>query len=155
MLLIITTAVKFSFLCFNYRLLLWGLGSVWTLWALSGRLLLHSWYTKSIIQRVQCLCAVKPTFTAKMWPKCATFPGVNFQNPDGNFSTGVGGACPKGSYCPEGTSLPMPCPPGTFSTRCVGQNITHTIIPWTCKCLCAFVFTFVWLQSSSGGHLWL
>ncbi|KAM6987470.1 uncharacterized protein LKV04_010315 [Tautogolabrus adspersus] len=41
--------------------------------------------------------------------------GVNFQNPDGNFSTGVGGACPKGRYCPEGTSLPLPCPAGTFS----------------------------------------
>ncbi|KAF3847745.1 hypothetical protein F7725_020773 [Dissostichus mawsoni] len=34
--------------------------------------------------------------------------GVNFQNPDGNFSTGVGGTCPKGKYCPEGTSLPCP-----------------------------------------------
>ncbi|XP_030258688.1 zonadhesin isoform X7 [Sparus aurata] len=41
--------------------------------------------------------------------------GVNFQNPDGNFSTGVGGACPQGRYCPEGTSLPVPCPPGTYS----------------------------------------
>ncbi|XP_033971267.1 zonadhesin-like [Trematomus bernacchii] len=41
--------------------------------------------------------------------------GVNFQNPDGNFSTGVGGTCPKGKYCPEGTRLPLPCPPGTYS----------------------------------------
>ncbi|KAI4815467.1 hypothetical protein KUCAC02_005611 [Chaenocephalus aceratus] len=41
--------------------------------------------------------------------------GVNFQNPDGNFSTGVGGTCPKGKYCPEGISLPLPCPPGTYS----------------------------------------
>ncbi|XP_055369802.1 uncharacterized protein si:ch211-286b4.4 [Betta splendens] len=41
--------------------------------------------------------------------------GVNFQNPDGNFSTGVGGACPLGRYCHEGTSLPLPCPPGTYS----------------------------------------
>ncbi|KAL7831753.1 hypothetical protein AOLI_G00293010 [Acnodon oligacanthus] len=41
--------------------------------------------------------------------------GINFKNPDGNFSTGVGGACPIGHYCPEGTSLPLPCPPGTFS----------------------------------------
>ncbi|XP_036928145.1 uncharacterized protein LOC119004899 isoform X4 [Acanthopagrus latus] len=41
--------------------------------------------------------------------------GVNFQNPDGNFSTGVGGACPQGRFCPEGTSLPLPCPPGTYS----------------------------------------
>ncbi|XP_014845642.1 PREDICTED: uncharacterized protein LOC106919650 isoform X3 [Poecilia mexicana] len=43
--------------------------------------------------------------------------GVNFENPDGNFSTGIGGACPQGSYCPEGTSLPLPCPPGTYSDR--------------------------------------
>ncbi|KAM8904697.1 uncharacterized protein AB9W97_008232 isoform 6-T6 [Spinachia spinachia] len=41
--------------------------------------------------------------------------GVNFPNPDGNFSTGVGGACPKGMFCPEGTSLPLSCPPGTYS----------------------------------------
>ncbi|CAB1443712.1 unnamed protein product [Pleuronectes platessa] len=41
--------------------------------------------------------------------------GVNFQIPDGNFSTGIGGACPKGRYCPEGTSVPLPCPPGTYS----------------------------------------
>ncbi|CAG6003426.1 unnamed protein product, partial [Menidia menidia] len=41
--------------------------------------------------------------------------GVNFENPDGNFSTGIGGACPPGRYCPEGTGLPLPCPAGTFS----------------------------------------
>ncbi|XP_053729819.1 SCO-spondin isoform X1 [Synchiropus splendidus] len=41
--------------------------------------------------------------------------GVNFLRPDGNFSTGVGGACPRGKYCPEGTGLPVPCPPGTSS----------------------------------------
>ncbi|XP_064159371.1 SCO-spondin [Anguilla rostrata] len=43
--------------------------------------------------------------------------GINFQNPDGNISTGVGGPCPKGHYCPAGTSLPLPCPPGSFSNR--------------------------------------
>ncbi|KAK1786529.1 hypothetical protein P4O66_017651 [Electrophorus voltai] len=42
--------------------------------------------------------------------------GINFRNPDGNFSTGVGGACPVGHYCPEGSSLPLPCPLGTFSS---------------------------------------
>ncbi|XP_063762752.1 SCO-spondin isoform X2 [Eleginops maclovinus] len=41
--------------------------------------------------------------------------GVNFPNPDGNFSTGVGGTCPEGTFCPEATSLPLPCPPGTYS----------------------------------------
>ncbi|XP_028320851.1 uncharacterized protein LOC114474630 [Gouania willdenowi] len=43
--------------------------------------------------------------------------GVNFPNPDGNFSTGLGGACPKGRYCPEGTSIPLLCPPGTYSNN--------------------------------------
>ncbi|XP_034024621.1 neurogenic locus notch homolog protein 4-like [Thalassophryne amazonica] len=42
--------------------------------------------------------------------------GVNFPNPDGNFSTGVGGVCPKGKFCPEGTSVPSPCPLGTYSS---------------------------------------
>ncbi|XP_070399343.1 multiple epidermal growth factor-like domains protein 6 [Nothobranchius furzeri] len=41
--------------------------------------------------------------------------GVNFENPDGNFSTGIGGVCPQGRYCPEGTSIPLLCPPGTYS----------------------------------------
>lgn len=52
--------------------------------------------------------------------------GVNFQNPDGNFSTGVGGACPQGRFCPEGTSLPLPCPPGTYSDRLDTSDITQT-----------------------------
>ncbi|XP_041098352.1 SCO-spondin [Polyodon spathula] len=43
--------------------------------------------------------------------------GMNFRNPDGNISTGVGGPCPRGHYCPAGTSLPVPCPLGTFSSR--------------------------------------
>ncbi|KAL0973027.1 hypothetical protein UPYG_G00197910 [Umbra pygmaea] len=50
--------------------------------------------------------------------QCLLCPaGLNFRNPDGNISTGVGGGCPKGCYCPEGTSLPLPCPLGTFSDR--------------------------------------
>ncbi|XP_038155551.1 uncharacterized protein LOC119792815 [Cyprinodon tularosa] len=43
--------------------------------------------------------------------------GLDSENPDGNFSTGIGGACPQGSYCPEGTSVPLSCPPGTYSDR--------------------------------------
>ncbi|XP_077422977.1 uncharacterized protein LOC144052618 isoform X3 [Vanacampus margaritifer] len=50
--------------------------------------------------------------------------GVNFPNPDGNYSIGVGGACPKGRYCPEGTSLPLPCPVGTYSDRLYVTDIT-------------------------------
>lgn len=55
----------------------------------------------------------------------STSLGVNFPNPDGNFSTGVGGACPQGSYCPEGTSLPLSCPIGTYSDRWVNRNIRN------------------------------
>nr|XP_057935999.1 SCO-spondin isoform X4 [Doryrhamphus excisus] len=43
--------------------------------------------------------------------------GVNAPTPDGNYSTGVGGACPEGRLCPEGTGLPLTCPPGTYSDR--------------------------------------
>jgi len=67
--------------------------------------------------------------------KCAPPQGVNFQNPDGNFSTGVGGACPKGRYCPEGTGLPLPCPPGTFSNRCGGSFFC------CCFCVCIVLVT--------------
>ena len=27
------------------------------------------------------------------------------------------GPCPQGHYCPRGSAIPQPCPPGTFSTR--------------------------------------
>ena len=40
--------------------------------------------------------------------------GVNTQRPSQNFS-GIGGVCPAGAYCPEGTSEPKGCPSGTFS----------------------------------------
>ncbi|KAG7455700.1 SCO-spondin-like isoform X1, partial [Solea senegalensis] len=53
--------------------------------------------------------------------------GVNFQNPDGNFSTGIGGACPKGSYCPEGNTLPLPCPPGTYSNSLHLTDVSECI----------------------------
>ncbi|XP_077578967.1 uncharacterized protein LOC144200597 [Stigmatopora nigra] len=43
---------------------------------------------------------------------------------DGNYSTGLGGACPQGRYCPVGTSLPLPCPPGTYSDGVYVTDIT-------------------------------
>lgn len=27
------------------------------------------------------------------------------------------GPCPQGHYCPRGSAMPQPCPPGTFSAR--------------------------------------
>lgn len=56
-----------------------------------------------------------------------TFAGVNFQNPDANISTGVGGPCPVGHYCPEGTGLPLPCPLGTFSNRYYSSHSPYKI----------------------------
>lgn len=91
--------------------------------------------------------------------KCATSQGVNFQNPDGNFSTGVGGACPKGRYCPEGTSLPLPCPPGTYANRSVNPNITCAHV-WAVTflfyyiCLC-LVAVSIWQTSLAVAHVQL
>ena len=40
--------------------------------------------------------------------------GVDTPDPSINFS-GIGGVCPPGAYCPEGTADPIGCPNGTFS----------------------------------------
>lgn len=70
-----------------------------------------------------------------------TIAGINFKNPDSNISTGVGGPCPVGHYCPEGTSLPSPCPLGTFSNRyrITGSN-GHTIPLWVNEQINRFFF---------------
>ncbi|XP_028816920.1 signal peptide, CUB and EGF-like domain-containing protein 1 [Denticeps clupeoides] len=59
--------------------------------------------------------------TGSCQPGYFCLAGINFRNPDGNISTGVGGACPRGHYCPDGTGLPLPCPIGTFSNRVTGN----------------------------------
>nr|XP_054760934.1 uncharacterized protein LOC129267226 [Lytechinus pictus] len=41
--------------------------------------------------------------------------GVNISNPDGETNSGIGGPCPKGFFCPQQTSVPQPCPNGTYS----------------------------------------
>ena len=43
----------------------------------------------------------------------ACISGVDTASPAGN-NTGVGGVCPVGSYCPEATITPLPCPPGQY-----------------------------------------
>ncbi|XP_038634721.1 multiple epidermal growth factor-like domains protein 6 [Scyliorhinus canicula] len=45
------------------------------------------------------------------------FISVDVENPNGNLSTGVGGPCPMGHYCPAGTSISLPCPMGTYSDK--------------------------------------
>lgn len=77
---------------------------------------------------------------------------MNFPNPDGNFSTGVGGACPQGSYCPEGTSRPLSCPWGTYSDR-LGQH-KHTFKPFSLS-ISDLKVPLVLPQSSSDRRRWL
>ena len=43
--------------------------------------------------------------------------GVNTSMPVNPYFTGVGGECPPGYYCEAGTSIPEPCPLGTFSNQ--------------------------------------
>ena len=43
-------------------------------------------------------------------------------DPSGNW-----GPCPPGSYCPEGTSDPIPCPAGTYSNQERATAITYCI----------------------------
>ena len=46
--------------------------------------------------------------------------GVNFSRPS-SAHTGVGDICPVGNQCPHGSSLPIPCPAGSFASS-VGQE---------------------------------
>eukprot|EP00057_Strongylocentrotus_purpuratus_P012752 XP_011667226.1 PREDICTED: neurogenic locus notch homolog protein 3 [Strongylocentrotus purpuratus] len=41
--------------------------------------------------------------------------GVNIIKPDGETNSGIGGPCPQGFFCPQQTSVPQPCPNGTYS----------------------------------------
>ena len=40
--------------------------------------------------------------------------GVNVSQPEPGITSGVGGPCPVGHYCPEQTSVPIDCPIGTY-----------------------------------------
>ncbi|PIO29109.1 hypothetical protein AB205_0165670, partial [Aquarana catesbeiana] len=43
--------------------------------------------------------------------------GSLVSNPSGSSNESFGGPCPFGHFCPPGTSLPIPCPYGTFLDR--------------------------------------
>ena len=47
--------------------------------------------------------------------------GSDSPTPDGVSNVGLAGPCPEGSYCPMETTVPLLCPPGTFS------NVTHLV----------------------------
>ena len=43
--------------------------------------------------------------------------GVNITNPeDGIPFTGTGGKCPAGFQCPQNSTFPKPCDPGTYAS---------------------------------------
>ena len=44
------------------------------------------------------------------------FPGVNLPTPNsGVMFTGTGGRCPSGAECPQGSTYPAQCAPGTYA----------------------------------------
>jgi len=44
------------------------------------------------------------------------FTGVNISNPEAGVAhTGSGGKCTAGSECPENSTYPTPCAPGSYS----------------------------------------
>jgi hypothetical protein len=42
------------------------------------------------------------------------YVGVNVSQPTTGTTSGTGGPCPPGHYCPAQTSVPDPCPIGTY-----------------------------------------
>lgn len=49
--------------------------------------------------------------------KCLFVSGVDLPNPENETALGIGGPCPKGFWCPQQTSVPSPCVPGTYSDQ--------------------------------------
>ena len=94
--------------------------------------------------------------------------GVDRQQPDGNNDTcpagnnatcpyydghqsGYGGVCPVGHYCPTGTTLPIPCPNGTYAeiegmaeceTCKAGRLMLGVASPFPYRCRSCFRFKF-------------
>ncbi|XP_062894522.1 platelet endothelial aggregation receptor 1-like [Mobula hypostoma] len=57
--------------------------------------------------------------------------GVNSPHPSMHVNhTGNGGECSAGAYCPRNSTLPIPCPPGTYNSE-TGQSICQ-------KCLAGY-----------------
>jgi len=46
--------------------------------------------------------------------KYIVYIGVNVSTPTYDTTSGLGGPCPAGSYCIEGTEDPIPCPNTTY-----------------------------------------
>ena len=48
-------------------------------------------------------------------------------HPTEDTSTGIGGPCPTGYYCPEQTEDPIPCPNGTYRDVLRGEQPSDCI----------------------------
>ena len=54
----------------------------------------------------------------------STLTGNTKPNPATTASSGV---CPSGSYCPQGTSTPNPCPAGTYNDQTGGESLNDCL----------------------------
>ena len=62
----------------------------------------------------------------------SNFPyvGVNVSSPTPETTSGIGGPCPAGYYCPEQTENPAPCPNTTYRPDILGEALYDC---WPCK----------------------
>ena len=51
------------------------------------------------------------------------FAGVNVSTPVNETTSGIGGPCPQGHYCPQQTEDPIACPNGTYRNAEFGQTV--------------------------------
>lgn len=56
--------------------------------------------------------------------------GVNVSTPTAATTSGIGGPCPPGFYCPLQTEDPIPCPNGTYRDTSQGAKKDDC---WPCK----------------------
>ncbi len=52
----------------------------------------------------------------------STVTGVNVSNPINETTSGIGGPCPEGHYCPQQTEDPLACPLGTYRNAEFGAD---------------------------------
>ena len=48
-------------------------------------------------------------------------------NPTEDTTSGIGGPCPTGYYCPQQTEDPIPCPNGTYRDVIRGEKLSDCI----------------------------
>ena len=49
--------------------------------------------------------------------------GVNVSTPVNETTSGIGGPCPHGHYCPQQTEDPFACPNGTYRNAEFGEIV--------------------------------